>query len=369
MHERLVAILGAMLLVLPACGRKPAVPVPPLVVRCEPAAPVAEVANRSAQTYLANIRGDRETDLSFKVGGVLEGLGRGGAAKDWEEGSPVEKGEVLARLKQADFTNAVIQARAKAELDRSQLERGRKLRQGQDISPQALEVLEATAKSSQALLESALQALADSEVQAPFSGRILARLANRGETVLPGQRILRVADLGIVSVEVGVPDRVVSAVRLGQEIPLTISALEGTNFLGRVTEVGVAAQPGTRLFKVVLKVDNPSEIVKSGMTASLSFAEKPDYPTNAVVVPLSALLAASRGAAGRQGRAGEDTPLAVFVAGPDDRARERLVHTADILGSSIVVTQGLAAGERVVVAGASLLYEGAPVEARRWDRK
>jgi multidrug efflux pump subunit AcrA (membrane-fusion protein) len=54
-------------------------------------------------------------------------------------------------------------------------------------------------------------------------------------------------------------------------------------------------------------------------------------------------------------------PLAVFVV-KDGKASERLVKTGDILDSSIVVTEGLQAGDQVVTSGASFLHDGAPVE-------
>jgi hypothetical protein len=75
-----------------------------------------------------------------------------------------------------------------------------------------------------------------------------------------------------------------------------------------------------------------------------------------MVVPLSALVSPARASAG-QGAA------AVFVVGDDQMARERLVRTGDLIESSIIVTDGLKAGERVVSVGAGQLFEGAPVNA------
>jgi multidrug efflux pump subunit AcrA (membrane-fusion protein) len=53
--------------------------------------------------------------------------------------------------------------------------------------------------------------------------------------------------------------------------------------------------------------------------------------------------------------------LGVFVV-QDGKAVQRTVKTGDILNSSIQITQGLRAGERVVTSGASFLYDGAPIE-------
>ena len=63
-------------------------------------------------SYLAPVKFDHETDLSFKVGGILVSIGPA-PGTDWDEGTPVKAGTVLAELKQADFTNALNSARAR----------------------------------------------------------------------------------------------------------------------------------------------------------------------------------------------------------------------------------------------------------------
>jgi len=356
--------LAALTAALCGCGRGPATPAAPLPVLFEPALPLDQAPMRNIQTYIASIRGDKETDLGFKVNGLLELIGDPLQTKDWEEGVSVAKGSMLARLKQSDFTNNVRQAQAKADLDASLLANNRQLIKDQAISKQELEIIEANQKGSAAALEKARQELADSVLLAPFDGVILARFANSGETVLAGRPVIRFADLSSVSVELGVPDRLVGRISKDDQIPLRISAFEGTTFNGRVSEVGVAAKEGGRLFKVVIKVDNRERLIRPGMTASVTFEDPLVTHTNAVVVPLSALVAASH-----HGQSpAEPNQLSVFLVGRDERLHEQWVQTDQIIRSSVIVTRGLRAGDRVVVAGATMLYEGARVEARRAER-
>ena len=63
-------------------------------------------------------------------------------------------------------------------------------------------------------------------------------------------------------------------------------------------------------------------------------------------------------------KGGAPNQLAVFVVEADGKAHERAVKTDDIMRSSIVVTDGLKPGEKVVSVGASTLYDSAPVDAR-----
>ncbi len=353
----LLTLLAGLVGVL-GCRRERPSP-PPTVVTFEKAAAASTNDFRAVETYIGMIRGENETDLSFKVGGVLERIGPE-AGKLWGEGDAIEAGQVLAVLKQVDFKAERDSAEARATLASGRLKRGQQLLADQAISPQEHDVLKAAHDEAQAAFERAEQAFRDSTLRAPLSGRVLARLATAGETVMAGRAVLQVADLSTVSVEFGVSDRIVNEIRSGQVIPLVVSSLEGRRFDGTVSEVGVAAQPGSRLFRVVVKVANPGGVLRSGMTASASFRPAPGREDAVVLVRLSALVARSTSGSSAEGNDG----LAVFVVGEDGRVQERAVETGDIIRSSIAILRGVDAGDRVVVVGASRLQDGERVEAR-----
>jgi multidrug efflux pump subunit AcrA (membrane-fusion protein) len=73
-----------------------------------------------------------------------------------------------------------------------------------------------------------------------------------------------------------------------------------------------------------------------------------------VLVPLSALVAVSQPSATNK--------LAVFVV-EGDRVREQPVHTDDIIGSAVLIRNGVKPGDKIVVVGAATLYDGATVTA------
>jgi len=309
-------------------------------------------------SYLALVKFDHETDLSFKVGGILVSVGPA-AGIDWDEGTPVKAGTVLAELKQADFTNALSSARAKAELADKTLERFRKLRATDAISQQELDSAEADWRTAQSQLDQAEQNLRDSRLMVAKDGVVLMRYVNSRVTVAPGQRVLRFADTSVMSVELGLPDRLVGRLTPGKEVAVEVSGLEGLPpFRGRVSEVGVAASTEGRLFRVVIKVPNPDGLLRSGMTARICVGDISTMAPGTVCIPLSGLVTfASEG-----GSAGNSRPqLGVFIV-RDGKAFKRAVKTGDISRSSILITSGLKAGEEVVTSGASFLYDGAPVE-------
>jgi RND family efflux transporter MFP subunit len=361
---RLVSVVSkgltflSAVLVFGGCGKPAARPLEKALVRTAMVQPMDGLGSDGQASYLALVKFDHETDLSFKVGGILVSVGPT-AGTDWDEGTPVKAGTVLAELKQADFTNALNSARARAELAGKTLERFRKLRVTDAISQQELDVTEADWRTAQSQLDQAEQNLRDSRLVAAKDGVVLARYVNSRVTVGSGQRVLRFADTSLMSVELGLPDRLIARLTPGKELPVEVSGLEGLPpFRGRVSEVGVAASTEGRLFRVVIKVPNPDGLLRSGMTARIHVGGTPGEKSGTVYVPLSALVTLVPD--GRSPGSGQ-AQLGVFVV-QDGKAVTRAVKTGDILNSSILVTDGLRAGQQVVTSGASFLYDGAPIE-------
>src|SRR6185295_7190621 len=276
--------LIALCALITGCHRQKPAAAPKNVVRVIAAEPLESARVQARSEYIAMLKGDVETDLSFKVGGILEVIGRNGESLDWREGAWIAKGEMLARLKQEDFVSSVKSARAKAEMDRQQHEREIKLRETGAVSQQELEAAAASRQASDASLALAEQALKDSVLLAPYDGTVVARFVNAGETMGVGKAVLKIADLRQMSVELGIPDRLIGRVRVGKEVPVRVSTLEASTFVGRVSEVGVAAKDGARLFRVVIKVPNPDGVLRSGMTASVALDDKDSFPNGSVLV-------------------------------------------------------------------------------------
>ncbi len=362
MNRIIPSTLFVVSLVLPlaSCSKKAsavaAAPLPALVVT---ARTVTRADFADGPRLLGAIRGDVETPLSFRSAGIVEWIGADNDGRGWREGTFVKAGTVLARLVGTDFESAVQSAGAAVERERSAFERMKKLVSEKVVSPQDMDKAKAAWESAEADLRRATQARSDSVINAPQDGYVLARNVERGENVAVGAWVLRFGDFRRMSLTLAVPDRWVIGFREGMEIPFTVSAFEGRPFVGRVTEVGVAARANDRLFKVELKVENAEGLLRSGMTASIPIVGAPISATPAaLIVPLAGLST-------RASKGGGETKLIVFVADAQNIARERLVETGDIIGSQILVTGGeLQAGERVILSAADELFDGASIEPR-----
>lgn len=353
MHRHRLLPSAAALLLLVACRPHHDAAPPPYNVRYIVAQASAAATEELGPSFLGVIRGDTETNLSFKVNGQIARLGPAGGAEDWKQGEHVAAGAVLAQIDTANYVNAVAAARAQVELARANFARNSELYAAANLSQSDYDATRAQKDMAEANLAQAEQYLRDTTLLAPYDGVVLARLARSGEVAAAGHPVLVFGDFRRVSLEVGVPDGVLGRIAVGQSCAVLVSADEGGTFTGTISEIGIAADPASRLFRVVLKIDNPAGRLKSGMTASVRLGGRTTPARSGVWLPLSALV----GGDPRSGR------TAVFVVGDDGHVHLRPLQTAEIAASSILVTDGLKVGEKVVTLGTGLLTDGMPVNA------
>lgn len=208
-------------------------------------------------------------------------------------------------LKQAEENHRRQQDLWKAGLTtREQLERAEndlKMRQA-ELRTQQQQVETQTRRMDQerASLESAKYDLSKVRIESPITGIVTRRNIEEGETVVVGTMnnagtvLLTIADMSVIEAEVEVDETDVPTVELGQKAKITIDAMPGKTFTGRVTEIGnspiqtagqAAAQSATN-FKVVLTVDGEIVDVRPGFTctAEITTATR----SNAVSVPIQA---------------------------------------------------------------------------------
>jgi multidrug efflux pump subunit AcrA (membrane-fusion protein) len=175
-----------------------------------------------------------------------------------------------------------------------------------------------------------------------------------------------------VKARFGIPDAMIPALALGQSIDLTVEAVAGASFTGRVTAIAPAADAQSRVFDVEVTIPNKEGRLRPGMigavaihpTAERAAAERAAAATTlgavaaAALPPAVPLTAIVRSVAGK----GEYGAFILERHGETDIARLRQVQLGEVVGNSIIVARGVTAGDRVVVSGASLLVDGDAVK-------
>ncbi len=369
MNRSLVLVLAASAALSAACGhdsKKPAEATPVRVLTAEP------VAVLGGLRYSATIQPRELVQLSFKSGGYVHEIrhipGADGRPRVIQQGDTVTRGTVLARLREHDYAQKVSEARASlaeaeaaAERSRLDLERADRLFASKSMTKPEWEAAHATAKANRAHTEAiraqlatAETALADASIRAPFDGVVLSRSIEENALVGQGSPAFTVADLSSVKAVFGVPDRVVSTLRLGDRLTVTTEAAPGKGFPGILTALAPSADQKSRVFDVEVTIPNRDGVLRSGLVAAIELtpgAASPQVDKTAhPAVPLSAVIQSPRG----------NGAYAVFTVaenGPNVLARSKDVKLGRIVGNHVTVLEGLATGERVIVSGASLLAD------------
>lgn len=282
--------------------------------------------------------------LSFKIGGVVDQI-------LVEEGQAFRKGQVLARLELTEINARVKQAREnvnKLKRDQDRVQRlyadtVATLEQLQDIST-ALEVAEAELEIAAYNQDYAL-------VVAKEDGKVMRKMAERGELIGAGSPAFQVAYRGQNNshiVRIGVADRDVVKVQLGDSAQVKLDAYPGQLFAAYVSEIAEAADPMTGVFELELTMGESALRLRNGFIAKLDLF--PSIQGEYYKVPMVALV---------EGNGSE----AIVYTPEENTVRKVTVHPTYITDEFFVVEKAeLSNAATVVTQGAAYAKPGEPVE-------
>jgi len=218
-----------------------------------------------------------------------------------------------------------------------------------------------TLKSAAGQLESAkgrylgAQAqLGYSEVRSPIDGVVTDRPLYQGEMASANTPLLTVMDLAQVIARAHIPQPQAALLKVGDTATISAPGIEAP-VEGKVTVVSPALDPNSTTVEVWVQTKNPEQRLKPGTSVKLTMVAQtvPD----ALAIPAAALLT------------GDDGSASVMAVGGDDHAQRKAVKTGIRQGDLVQIVEGLAAGERIVGAGAYGLPDGKKVKAEGGDGK
>ncbi|WP_044352888.1 efflux RND transporter periplasmic adaptor subunit [Dethiosulfatarculus sandiegensis] len=213
-------------------------------------------------------------------------------------GDRVKEGQLLASLADQEYRARVGQARhqldsARAAQSLSATEYGRLQRLAKvgaapkselDRAKEADQRARAATLRAEESLEEAKIALGYTMIKAPDAGQIVKRLVDPGDLALPGRPLFILQTGAAMQLEALVREGLINMVKLGQELLVSIPAMQKT-MPGKIVEIAPAADPQTRAFLV--KVHIPGDQgVYSGMFGRLLI---PVGKSRVIVVPGSAV--------------------------------------------------------------------------------
>ena len=177
--------------------------------------------------------------------------------------------------------------------------------------------------------------LADCNLKATIDGSVSARNADIGTVVNAGASIIEIQYSKWLYVSTAVPVEYTGMIVKGTPVKMTFDAVSGLKLEGTVTELSNVADPQSRQFTAMVKIDNSSGKFRAGMYASVRFfVSTKTYP---VVVPREAVKIAN------------DNSATVTQVDSENVAHVTPVTVGPQDTNNIVITSGLKAGDKVVV--------------------
>lgn len=176
-------------------------------------------------------------------------------------------------------------------------------------------------------------------IRSPYRGHVLEKNVIEGQMVRAGDRLFLIADLSTVWIEPSIFEQDIALVREGQRAAITVDALPGRDFAGRVTFIYPTLDMTTRTLRVRIEIPNPRGIIKPMMYGTVRIRTA---GLRGVTVPLTAVLPTGERDVAFVLHGGAVVPTDVTVGARGD--------------TTILVIEGLAVGD-TVVASATFLFD------------
>lgn len=265
-----------------------------------------------------------------------------------KKGSYVKRGDVIVqvddRLIRSEYTIAKLQ-RDQAEKD---LKRFENLASTDAITKKQLEEIQNGFKIADAQFSALQKRLDDTQIKAPISGFINEDYYEMGTLVSPGMAIADIINTTPLKLTVNVTENEISKVKVGDVIPVSVNAIRGEEFSGKVDFISNKAD-GSFKYEVILLMNSKNQDqIKPGMfgTAEFQFAQ------TGQVLKID-----------RKSVVGSLKNPGVYLV-QNDQAVYRAITINPLDDGSVEVLDGLKAGDEVIASGLINVKEGTKVKVQ-----
>ena len=273
----------------------------------------------------------------------------------FSDGQRVRRSQLLVQLDDSLQRAQLQQAEAQASIARTNLQRNQDLLAQNFISKSAVDQSGSNLEVAEAQVALAKAQLARMQIVAPFDGVVGLRMVNVGDYVKDGADLVNIEDLSSVWVDFRLPERFIARLKPGQGVQVTLDALPGRKYTGRIEALDSQLDANGRSVLVRAKLANAGGELRAGMYARSRVVF--DVRENALVVPEEALVPLG------------DKQYIYKVVDEDGKKLARRVEAriGQRVPGKVEVLEGMKLGDVVIIAGQSRLGAGASVPVRVVD--
>ncbi|HKK72013.1 MAG TPA: efflux RND transporter periplasmic adaptor subunit [Candidatus Krumholzibacteria bacterium] len=284
-------------------------------------------------------------DAEFEIAVVTEIAARV-VALPFAEGEAVERGDLLARLDDAQIRAEVQRAEALVQQRRTNYERVRTVVSEQAGAPQDLDDAAAALAVAEADLALVRARLDKTRITAPFDGVVGARQVSPGAYLRPGDTITQLAQIDSLRVTFSAPELYLGRLGPGSPVRVRTSPFPDLVVTGSVDVIAPVLERTSRSAELVARVGNPEQKLRPGMSAEVTviLEQRP----GALTIPAESVFFQGQQAF-------------VYTIGDDDTVSMTPIELGTRSAARVEVVSGLDAGQAVVRAGHQKLFPGARV--------
>jgi len=267
---------------------------------------------------------------------------------NFDDGSFVRAGQVIAVLRQAEQTAELSEANARAREAQQQLRRVESLKNRGFATRSNYDTQVAAAAAARAQAQAVQAQIGDRVIRAPFSGWVSLRNISVGAIAGQGTEIATVSDLSTIKLDFTVPETMLAAIREGLTIDARAAAYPERPFNGTIQTIDPVIDPNTRAVTVRARLPNPDRMLRPGMMMRVAIRSA---SRTGLSVPELAVL-------------GEGDSRYVFALEPGSRVRRVPVRTGAHVGGRVEIVAGLRPGQRIVTEGIIKVADGMQVRVQ-----
>lgn len=300
---------------------------------------ISATTQEEALRYSGSIEAENSVQIGFSVPGTV-------SAVLVNEGQHVDAGQLVATIDPTEYDNALLIANAGLEQAEDMFTRLEGLYKKGSLP--AKDYIDIKSKLAQARANKNLAAkrVKDTKLHAPMSGIVTSKVIEKGATAAPGAPAFTIINTAKVYARVSVPESEIGKLSKGQQAEVTVATLD-TRLKGKIAIINPMADAATKSYSVKIQLENSNGKLLPGMIADASIAT--GQQVGSITIPAKAVV-----------RDADDITY-VFVTTKDNKVLRKRITPGGFSGSDIVIKEGLAAGEQVVVSGQTKLKDGALV--------
>lgn len=335
MMKKIIYILAAALC-LTACVRHKDVQreQAPLKVKAMVA---SQQGGASLSRYVGTVEPVHETPLSMQSAGRV-------VAVSVRNGQRVRAGQTILEIDNTQAMNALNTAEASLRHAQDGYDRVKSVHEKGVVSDQKMVETESQLAQAKSLYAAAKQQLNECTLIAPCDGIIDGLKAEKGQTIIPGTKLCAILDVSAFSVRFSVPEAEVKS--LGSNGEMECEAAK-TVLPVTITEKSVSANTLTHTYDVTARIQGGTDVLMSGMVAVVKMKNARAEGKEDIVIPAQCVLLKPEGPT-------------VWLVQNGEAVRRKIV-TAGYQADGVRVSEGLQAGDTLIIEGYQKLYTGGKI--------